>query len=278
MYPKEIVTAAKVLYFFFTTLLNKRTLGEEFTDLRYINRSGKSFVQRYKKLIFVVSYIVGPYLLTNIWNIFNKRLKRDSSNNINSEEEMQNHIRYRDMLDNIVNIHLLIFYLQGSYYDITKRILGMRYITGHTISKQEKELRETTTKGYKLLGYLLLFQNVSSTYSTLKNVLNSFKFTSSIHNEKHVSKPLNLSETKLTKNITDEYHQNHIRLSDETQFKFIPSESRDCALCLSKITDPSVGPCGHIFCWDCIVDWCRERPECPFCRKKCEIQQIIALK
>jgi peroxin-10 len=42
----------------------------------------------------------------------------------------------------------------------------------------------------------------------------------------------------------------------------IPSEarrSRNCTLCLEERTDSCVTECGHLFCWNCIVGWGREK-------------------
>jgi len=66
---------------------------------------------------------------------------------------------------------------------------------------------------------------------------------------------------------------------DATSFSWIPSEhQRTCTLCLDPLRDPSVTTCGHVFCWRCVSDWCRERAECPLCRQQCLVQHILPLR
>ena len=42
----------------------------------------------------------------------------------------------------------------------------------------------------------------------------------------------------------------------------VPGEIRDsrkCTLCLEERTNGCATDCGHMFCWDCIVGWAREK-------------------
>jgi len=56
------------------------------------------------------------------------------------------------------------------------------------------------------------------------------------------------------------------------------TQQRKCTLCLEEMKDPSVTTCGHVFCWTCIGDWCREKPECPLCRQTSLVQHILPLR
>ncbi|XP_015171076.1 PREDICTED: peroxisome biogenesis factor 10-like isoform X2 [Polistes dominula] len=49
-----------------------------------------------------------------------------------------------------------------------------------------------------------------------------------------------------------------------------------CQLCTEAISTTAT-PCGHIFCWPCISNWLRNKPQCPFCRENVPPQRIVYL-
>ncbi|XP_032690509.1 peroxisome biogenesis factor 10 [Odontomachus brunneus] len=52
--------------------------------------------------------------------------------------------------------------------------------------------------------------------------------------------------------------------------------SHTCQLCLETAATTAT-LCGHLFCWDCLSNWLRNKPQCPFCREHVLPSRIIHL-
>ena len=62
------------------------------------------------------------------------------------------------------------------------------------------------------------------------------------------------------------------------------SKNPPCAICMDPIQRSTATICGHVFCWDCIMDWCASGEEdddggvpCPNCRISCKVSDLVPL-
>jgi len=50
-----------------------------------------------------------------------------------------------------------------------------------------------------------------------------------------------------------------------------------CSLCWDQRKNTACTPCGHLFCWLCILQWLQTKEECPLCRENVQPSRIVPL-
>ena len=218
-------------------------------------------------------------------------------------------LTYLPTLTDPTNIHALslaLFYFTGSYYEISKRLTSLRYV----FARIPPELAAPSPSGaiggqrggYEVLGVLLALQLAVQGYQHVHSVLSPAPSPVASNRER----PGMFMATTLS-NIDDSYASNTSLLpsnagvatkilsssvntpvppggcrydleNDRTMRWMKGASARKCTLCLEAMRDPASTACGHVFCWECIGDWVREKPECPLCRREVAVSHVLPLR
>jgi peroxin-10 len=319
-YTSEIRTFADVLYHGLTTFVGNRTLGEEYCDIVQVEQDTHKLPSLARRSGYILATILLPYSLNRILPGLRRRIrarlelslrrsgKQPSSPTLHYIRALQSYILSN--LDTITSpsplyaVSLALFYFSGAYYQLGKRIWGLRYIFTRRIEPSDQRV------GYEVLGVLLVLQLSVQAYMHMHNTVSrapsalanastlaggtavighgvevsldpqAYSRNNALLFESDAGAPLEVDKSKLSvMTHTPILEGPRYKLSDRTLMQWMPTkQQRKCTLCLEELKDPSVTTCGHVFCWTCISEWLLERPECPLCRSSVLRQHVLPLR
>ena len=314
-YTSEAKTFSELLYLGLTTFIGNRTLGEEYCDVVQIEDDTLKLPTIGRRAGYILTSILLPYSLNKVLPSFRGKIRTKLERNVSRMErqKQQSSITYRlqsYLLTHLATITspsplhaltLTVFYFTGAYYQLSKRLWGLRYIFTKRIAPSEARV------GYEVLGVLLLLQMSVQTYLHLNSTLNApapanahavSGSSAILEGGVEVSLDPNAyssnnellfesSNTIATQDASTVGKATNTQVLDGPRYDlrdgekvmgWIKGQNRKCTLCLEELKDPSVVGCGHVFCWECIGDWVREKPECPLCRREVLGQHILPLR
>ncbi|KAK1063425.1 peroxisome biogenesis factor 10 [Friedmanniomyces endolithicus] len=325
-WSSEARTFTELLYLGLTTFVGNRTLGEEYCDIVQVEDDTRRLPSITRRSGYILSSILMPYILTRFLPAFRRRLRaklegsmrkshrRRASSPARSKQppsrgfQIQEYIlKHLDSITSPAPVYaatLAVFYFSGAYYQLSKRVFGLRYIFTRKLEESDQRV------GYEVLGVLLVLQMIMQGYlhmqdtyahaQTLNVPSNAAALAGGsaiidggveIATDTTIAAAPLLFEpppgadpaaqkervSKLTHTPLPETYRFH--LEDPEVMQWIDGkQQRNCTLCLEPMKDPAVTTCGHVFCWQCASDWLREQPMCPLCRQSALVQHLLPLR
>uniref|UniRef100_A0A8C5UCD4 RING-type E3 ubiquitin transferase n=1 Tax=Malurus cyaneus samueli TaxID=2593467 RepID=A0A8C5UCD4_9PASS len=273
---REVELLSDVAYFVLTTLSGYQTLGEEYVNIIQVDPSKKKVPSFLRRAVFISLHTVVPYCLEKALlhlehelqmeteelrtlesptalgfpsrTLIRSWIRKQVGELTEQQKKTASQIVYvlKQCIPLLHRLHLAVFYIQGTFYHLSKRISGISYV-------RPQEEDQSIRSSYKFLGIISLFHLLL----TIGVQMYSFK-----------QKQRARQEWKLHRNLA---HQN-------TSKEPAAGRQSRCTLCLEERRHSTATPCGHLFCWECITAWCNTRAECPLCREKFNPQKLIYLR
>jgi peroxin-10 len=139
-YTNEARTFSELLYLGLTTFVGNRTLGEEYCDIIQVEDDTLQLPAIGRRAGYIVTAILLPYSLNKVLPAFRTRIRTKLESNLRRltrikqrdswNYQFQDYIlRHLSDITSPSPIHALtltVFYFMGSYYQLSKRIFGLR--------------------------------------------------------------------------------------------------------------------------------------------------------
>ncbi|CAH1775572.1 unnamed protein product [Owenia fusiformis] len=249
---QELDVIADLTYFGLTTVTGLQTLGEEYVNIVQVDSTKRAIPSTLRRISLVLLHIGTPYLLDKLLQYLEKQLKNNTYKLRREAKEglLKLIPMVRQTITFLHRCHLGVFYMREVFYHIAKRLTGVQYLLVRSGIMNEDE-----RPSFRILGYLSIIQLV---YAIARG---GYTLWTTRHNAPELEM---MEESKISE-------------GDFMTEGPIAAELK-CSLCLEARRNSTATPCGHMYCWNCITEWCTTKAECPMCREKFQISRLIPLQ
>lgn len=276
---REVELLLDLTYYSLTTFSGYQTLGEEYVNIVQVDPTKRRIPSVARRGLFVLCHAFVPYLLDKVLVCLENELEggQESRSSVSRRQaasgpwSLESWLRrwtqravgllsepqrraclpavfvVQQGLTLLHRLHVALFYISGSFYHLSKRAAGISYVGVAGLGGDDGVIRSS----YRLLGAISLLQLII----TVCLQLNNFR-----------QRQRARQEWKLHRNLSPQHSQSSS-----------PRAAR-CILCLEGRRHSTSTPCGHLFCWECITEWCNTKAECPLCREKFQPHRLVYLR
>jgi len=241
-----IQSIVEFLYFAHTTLVGSQTLGEEYVNVIQVDPSKVRVPSIKRRLWMVGLHVFSPRLADIILLLFEKWIPRTELwKQIRPELRIaiSNKLPFIHQVIMVLHrLHLTLFYLRGTFYHSAKRITKVKYVL---IRRWLGDVQCRPV--FHILAALSAVQLV-------------------------------IAISKMKKSATVASSGAMVVSPAPSGSKSVVSGKDTCSLCWEVRNRTTSTPCGHLFCWDCILMSASTKSECPLCREKFNVSRLIPLQ
>mmetsp|Transcript_8443 Transcript_8443/g.16812 ORF Transcript_8443/g.16812 Transcript_8443/m.16812 type:complete len:423 (+) Transcript_8443:85-1353(+) len=178
----------------------------------------------------------------------------------------------------LYKVHLAIFYLRGTFYELPKRLAGFQYV----FSRVPKSDRPS----YRILGWFILAQLAIEAAPAVRHSFQTLLFSWGVlakrPNESGEGDANSKDRDEIVPSLptADSASQDLedldlVVLRDKKHERGM--EHIKCGICLSPVENGACPPCGHMYCYEHIVEAVAVKSECPLCRQACTPSDIMCV-